>query len=675
MALTSYLAYGAPEYSQAIDIGSPEGVRTRMTVNVFGDITQISQGGVIESRAYDNFHYLCKVSRSDVGTTVMTNNVLGEAQWQAYGVISSNPSNCTSTNNQASRVNFVYDNVGDLSTADYVDINTPDITRTYDNNGNLLSLNSRIGTQSVLHTYTYNEINLLESERLDIGSDKQLSLDYDYNLQGYVNRLTYPNGDSVTYSPNGFGEPTEASGNRIGVANMVYADNVVHYPTGQLDSFNYANGIAHKTTLNVARLPVRIEDVNSGVSPTIRALDYAYQYDNSQNITRLTDNLDSGFSLTALTYDGLDRLTNVVAGSGIGNSSIVYDTVGNITQYTTSQQSLDYVYNTNNQLVMVNKVDAPQVEQLRAFSYDNRGNVTSNGFRSFGFNIANQLQGSLDNNYLYDGHNRRVRQTDSQGTSYSLYSQDGTLLYRETDDGPINYIYLGKKLIAKDGFVADKSADQHFYPYGSSVEGEVDDIGYTGHKFDKDLDLVYMQARYYDPMIGRFYSNDPVDSLGQFNLENYTHGFGRYTYANNNPYKYIDPDGRNGYAAIGAYIGTRLSGGTHEEALKAISIAVKGQTEAGKQMVSLTNLGPLMDAAEIAIDLSNGESVDGKLGSMVAGEAAGKLTENFVEKKFGNDIGEAAGTIVNKVVADTTEHIFDQAENNNVEEENVDSKK
>ena len=53
-----------------------------------------------------------------------------------------------------------------------------------------------------------------------------------------------------------------------------------------------------------------------------------------------------------------------------------------------------------------------------------------------------------------------------------------------------------------------------------------------------------MQARYYDPVIGRFYSNDPVDALGHMQRGNPVHGFGRHTYANNNPYRYTDPDGR-----------------------------------------------------------------------------------------------------------------------------------
>jgi len=45
-----------------------------------------------------------------------------------------------------------------------------------------------------------------------------------------------------------------------------------------------------------------------------------------------------------------------------------------------------------------------------------------------------------------------------------------------------------------------------------------------------------MDARYYDPLIGRFYSNDPIGFRD-------VHSFNRYAYANNNPYKYTDPTG------------------------------------------------------------------------------------------------------------------------------------
>ena len=54
-----------------------------------------------------------------------------------------------------------------------------------------------------------------------------------------------------------------------------------------------------------------------------------------------------------------------------------------------------------------------------------------------------------------------------------------------------------------------------------------------------------MQARYYDPVIGRFYSNDPVGTVEHLGTSNGIHGFNRYAYANNNPYKYTDPTGES----------------------------------------------------------------------------------------------------------------------------------
>ena len=47
--------------------------------------------------------------------------------------------------------------------------------------------------------------------------------------------------------------------------------------------------------------------------------------------------------------------------------------------------------------------------------------------------------------------------------------------------------------------------------------------------------------RYYDPQIGRFLSVDPVTAY-----EKPMTNFNRYAYAFNNPYKFTDPDGRDG---------------------------------------------------------------------------------------------------------------------------------
>ena len=79
-----------------------------------------------------------------------------------------------------------------------------------------------------------------------------------------------------------------------------------------------------------------------------------------------------------------------------------------------------------------------------------------------------------------------------------------------------------------------------YAPNGTSTPGpNPNGPGYTGHVNDPETNLVYMQARYYDPATGHFLSTDPVaPSAGN------AFGFNRYVYAGNNPIMHIDPDGR-----------------------------------------------------------------------------------------------------------------------------------
>nr|WP_252730798.1 RHS repeat-associated core domain-containing protein [Colwellia sp. E2M01] len=103
-------------------------------------------------------------------------------------------------------------------------------------------------------------------------------------------------------------------------------------------------------------------------------------------------------------------------------------------------------------------------------------------------------------------------------------------------------------MVAKEGTgvsASPQSTRSHYRDFGEAIGTPKDDVGYTGHKFDTDLGLSYMQARYYDPVIGRFYSNDPIGFRD-------IHSFNRYAYANNNPYKYVDPDGKLSVDAVTA---------------------------------------------------------------------------------------------------------------------------
>jgi RHS repeat-associated protein len=79
-----------------------------------------------------------------------------------------------------------------------------------------------------------------------------------------------------------------------------------------------------------------------------------------------------------------------------------------------------------------------------------------------------------------------------------------------------------------------------YEPYGKLLNRPLTDgPGFTGHVQDAATGLTYMQQRYYDPGIGRFLSVDPVTADS-----NTGSNFNRYKYGNNNPYRFIDPDGR-----------------------------------------------------------------------------------------------------------------------------------
>ena len=84
-----------------------------------------------------------------------------------------------------------------------------------------------------------------------------------------------------------------------------------------------------------------------------------------------------------------------------------------------------------------------------------------------------------------------------------------------------------------------------YLPYGKKQTNEPasaeNRIGYAGKPYDTATGLSYMGARYYDPLTGRFTGVDPK-GFDQANLQS----FNRYAYANNNPYKFVDPDGRSG---------------------------------------------------------------------------------------------------------------------------------
>ena len=88
--------------------------------------------------------------------------------------------------------------------------------------------------------------------------------------------------------------------------------------------------------------------------------------------------------------------------------------------------------------------------------------------------------------------------------------------------------------------------------------------GYTGHEMLTEFDIINMNGRLYDPVLGRFFSPDNYVQMPD-NSQN----FNRYSYCLNNPLKYTDPSGDLAWfipviagAIVGAYTGASIQSGT-----------------------------------------------------------------------------------------------------------------
>ena len=171
-----------------------------------------------------------------------------------------------------------------------------------------------------------------------------------------------------------------------------------------------------------------------------------------------------------------------------------------------------------------------------------------------------------------------------QTTLTTLLSMLMVLLSCSSAQAGVEITYFYTDLLGSPVVATDQNGVERWYrdrePYGTRREGgslsgdelDVDEysLQYTGQSEDYETGLTYHGARYYNSDVGRFYAMDPVGVI-----PDRTHSFNRYAYANNNPYLYIDPDGRLGIAAVAVGIAVAF-------ALEAGSLALESHFNNGE---------------------------------------------------------------------------------------------
>ncbi|UFU10609.1 hypothetical protein LRM40_02555 [Ideonella dechloratans] len=561
VSTSSFQAYDNPDKAVLAGLSGPEGLNLKIYRDAFGATTSMVKSGtsggattsVTRSYVYDSYHQLCKTVEPELGATVQDWDAAGNLAWRSGGVSLTSTGSCDTASVAAARkISYGYDARNRLTSTTFGD-GSPAITRTYTDDGLIATLytdpTTAGGTNYNNWTYEYNNRRLLTKETLNIGTSA-FPLTWGYDANGNVSALTYPDGALVNFSPNALGEPTAANARVSGAT---------YWPNGAVKSYTLGNGITHTVSQNVRGLPSQITDGS--------VLSDQYSYDANGNVLGITDLID-GSSTRTMQYDGLNRLKTA---NGIwGSGSYTYDVQDNIRSSTVGSRVLTHSYDAaTNRLTTVAGTGASL-----AYDYDANGNISSrssNGTpQALVFDLGNRLKQTTGvASYTYDGNGRRVsawNNADSTTQQY-VYDHTGVLRFQRNwasgTKKDTKYLYLGNRLVtevnsagtythedalgspvARTNDSAALISKTRYEPYGNVASGFVptkpDNIGFTGHVFDSNTGLVQMQQRYYDPIAGRFLSVDPLMSDA-----NTGKSFGRYNYANNSPYKFVDPDGKD----------------------------------------------------------------------------------------------------------------------------------
>ncbi|MGC1121932.1 MAG: RHS repeat-associated core domain-containing protein, partial [Candidatus Methanofastidiosia archaeon] len=421
---------------------------------------------------------------------------------------------------------------------------------TYDPNGNCLSVTNDYSTVN----YSYdNRDRLISSVHHIDGFDYIFT--YNYDSSGNLTSVVYPDGTVVAKFYDDLGRLTLVED----YAEFGYSVDSL------LQSSTYSNGVVTNFDYEQRHRPLSITAEKGGVN----LLNLQYDYDETGNILELVSTLQDPVTHLQETtseffnYDALDQLTS--ASNGYGSVSFSYDVAGNRIQKLLNGNLEMYTYLSHDKLATAGEW---------SFTYDGNGNtlskITDTDEWLYQYDGADRLTEVKRNSeiagvYTYNGNGQRIKKIewnpDSQQyeTIVYLYSQGNIHFEKNLTTGlDALYIYGPTGKIAKK--VGEETTYYHtdhlgstrlvtdttgspitavgYHPFGESeITGEKERYVFTGQETDS-TGLYYYKARYYDPEIGRFLTQDTWGG-------NYKRPqtLNKYVYCMNNPLRYADPTG------------------------------------------------------------------------------------------------------------------------------------
>jgi len=533
------------QYGQKIKMTDPEGRIWRYEYDQYGNLRKlIYPDGSYTETTYDLLGRPIQIRDRKGQVTTITYNAVGQPVRVEYS--------------DGSYVEYAYD--GDGQVIAVTESGRGTTSYTYDNAGRLIAVTDpEVGT-----------------------------IQYEYDLFGMKTKIVYPNGWQVRYEY----EPAMVSQSVIKgeaeeeplpmlrqVIDPLGNATVFQFsgsPIGQIKRMEAviekdANG--NPTKKLIAEFVWDTENMLLSVDWKVndqRVRKFAYTYDDLRNRIRqeMTEG-DGTVKVESYEYDDLNRLVRVTYPDGVVQS-YTFDGVGN--RLTKTEQfpngtvkMTSYAYNALNQLVSLTDENG-----TRVFSYDANGNCVNDGkrlyewdvqnrlirvivpnegevrfrYRADGMRVEKQVVGGLTTKYVYDGQTV-IGEIRSDGTKrwYVMGAMGYVCRIDEGANGEIlardYFVYDGlgscRALVSSNGVVVAK----YDYDVYGSVRGQEGQransfkyVAQIGHPTDEETGLIYMRARYYDPEVGRFVSEDPK-----------MHGANWYWYVDANPVMLVDRTG------------------------------------------------------------------------------------------------------------------------------------
>ncbi len=612
--------------------------------------------GCSESRSYDELNRLTKITDALSGETVFTYDLAGKRlsvkdaenkTWAfAYDdlgrpisqtdhsarTVSYKRDEAGNIYEQTNRLNevtrFSFDNGNRPTRVDYMKDNTAE-TFGYDPAGNL----NGAANHEVGYAFGWDRLNRLVA-KLDSRGNKALAFSYD-RVGNILTKTTYQN-STTAYVYN-------AANRLVMLRNPDYTQVDYQYdPAGRLLSRVSANGArsSHQYDANgwLTQLS-QFDAANNPVSST------SYTRDRVGNITTQSD----ATGASSYTLDALYRLTRADYPGAANDELFGYDKVGNRKTHTQGSLTQNastryYNYTTNTNRLADIRIGSATGTLESTFTHDFEGRLTAQtgvGAKTLSWDAKGRVKTVGAETYSYDPTDHRIGRSGGTLGNRSYYLEGehleseysgNTLLAKyfrgsstdelvaawmnDTDGKTKPFLFHHDQVSSvsavsgHNGGTTQSIKYQAFGATQSSTGSSPSRLKYTGRE-DDGTGLYYYRARYYDPAIGRFISEDPMGfAAGDVNF---------YQYTSNNPVNANDPSGN--------FLNFAIGGGT--------SVVLGGLIRYG---MSGGNWNAVFDTNAIAIDVALG-AVGAGLASKLT--AASKLTEINRLTTYGRELVES----------------------------------